>query len=309
MKYTNNHNLPDALVSVLTPERRVPVRGRYGVTALCDAPLPRILRMLYSDQIEVDASEGMYAMLGQAVHKYIDDNAKEGSSTEHKMEIPFGDEATIVGITDHYVDDTIIDWKVSGVFTYILGLNEPGNAKKEWIDQLNVYAWLHSQEGREVKALANYIILRDWVKSKSYEDNYPPIPFVRVNIPLRDMNHTEAFIEERVRRHAFAEHCALDLEQVDLVPCCLPSERWEKAGKWKVIHPDLKKSMRNLDTEKDALAWLLAKTEEELKKGKKGRNMKKAEVTLFPGENTRCLHYCDVSGVCPYYDELNGMDS
>ncbi len=74
MIFTNRYNLPDALAAALQPSEREIIRGRYSVSALSDAPLQRMLRMQYSKQITVDASEQLNTLLGSAVHDYLHDS-------------------------------------------------------------------------------------------------------------------------------------------------------------------------------------------------------------------------------------------
>lgn len=296
MIYTNNHNLPEEIVKVLTPKGEWSItKGRYSVTALCGAPLPRILTMLYSDQIKEDVSSRLYSLLGQAVHHYVNER-NDNQLMEYKM-VQEIDGYTIAGVSDSYNNGVLIDWKVAGVFAY---QKLKGGVNQDWANQLNVYKWMHEKEGRPVTQLKNFIIFRDWMVSKSFSEDYPNIPFAEIDVPFS--TDIESYIRDRVKLHSEAEE--MDIKDV---PMCTAEERWEREGAWKVFHPDHskgEKSMKNSTTEEEAIEYVKNQREIEVAKGKKGKDMDKAQIVYVPGASVRCESYCNVRDFCPYMKSI-----
>ena len=72
MEITNNHNLPLAIYQAVSGMSRKPEPHKYHVTELIQPPLIRKLKMQYWDELEEDASERLWALLGSAVHRVLE---------------------------------------------------------------------------------------------------------------------------------------------------------------------------------------------------------------------------------------------
>ena len=278
----NVHNLPEPLVKALTPQRSKPVPGRIGVTALIDSPLRRLLNMRHFDEIEEDASDSFWALIGKSVHYVIEQSDK---NTEIKIQQPvFG--ATLVGVVDYFKDGHVIDWKTTSVWSAIY------SDGKDWEKQLQCYAYLLGLQGHLVKELSVYMILRDWQKREAQKGgNYPSIPFKQISYDLWSKTTVEAFIQERVSLHLNAEKSRPD-QASNEIPThlwCTPTERWKKEDKWAVMKKGQVRAVRLYDSEEAAEAHFDLGIPPAF------------YIEHRPGEDTRCASYCSVNIWCPYY--------
>jgi hypothetical protein len=279
----NIHELPEPLVKALTPDRKAPVDGRISVTALIDSPLRRILQKRYFNQIEEDASENLWALLGSAIHKVIEMGSED---TEIKLEIPYGG-ATVVGVVDYYKDSQIIDWKCTSVWSVVFADN------KLWEQQLQVYAYLVQLSGKPVDKLSVYMILRDWNKREAQRNpEMPKIPFHQISYPIWPKYRIEAYLTERVCFHLAAEKYSLDCPSSDLPPqfWCTPEERWHKPDKWAAKNIGKDRAVRVFDTKEECEKFVLDT---------------KMFLEYRPGQDSKCLDYCNTALWCPYLKTTN----
>jgi len=286
---TNLYSLPAPLVEALTPERRRPVPGRFGVTTLIDAPLRRILSMRHFDEITEDVSENIWALLGKMGHKVLEINKQV---SEIRVEHPV-DGATVVGVVD-YAAGEVIDFKFTSVWSYIFASD-----KSAWEQQLQIYGYLVQLIGKPVTGLANWLILRDWNKREAARsDDYPKIPFAKVEYKLWDRTAVEAFISERVSLHLEAEKIDPGVGLAHLT--CSPVERWERPTKYAVKKSGVDKAVRVYDTNEEATER--ADYEEK-------RTAKTHYIEIRPGENIRCAQYCSVNNFCPFWNEVKEREA
>ena len=147
-----------------------------------------------------------------------------------------------------------------------------------FIAQLNVYAFLYRMTGFPVTSLKVHAILRDWVKGRSLrEEDYPPIPFVTVNIPVWSDEEVQAYIGDRMVRH-------FDLP----AERCTDEERWYKGTTFAVKKKGQKRARRVLNTMQEAEAWI--------------GEEKGLIIEERKGADVRCENYCLVRNVCPYME-------
>ncbi len=270
MKITNKYNLPEAIVNIITKDIREPKEGEMHVTELINAPLIRKLRTKHWDDIEEDVSERLWALLGTSVHYILEKGIPEEAFGEEELIGHIGG-ITITGKSDLYHNKGIEDWKVTSVYSFLLGM------KPEWVAQLNIYKWLWKENGFPVEKLIINAILRDWLKSKTLTDsNYPKIPFQSVRVNMWGYDSTIKYILNRIVLHA-----------QDPPPECTPEEKWTRPTIYKVMKKGQKRAKRVLDTEKEAEEWMC--------------NQKDLFVEERKGMNVRCEGYCNVSKFCKYY--------
>ncbi|MDP1614793.1 MAG: hypothetical protein Q8L68_03260, partial [Methylococcales bacterium] len=183
MRFTNKYNLPDSIYKACAPaDQHKPDPKRIGVTDLIGPPQIRQLRLKHWDELEIDASTRLWAVLGEGVHLVMDkyNPPKTSEQLNRKLEMVVGD-ITIAGIVDTFdITSTgiIEDNKCTSVYSFLLGV------KSEWEQQLNVYAWLAGRNLIYIKGLRINAFLRDWQTSKAVQRDYPAIPFQSVDIPL-----------------------------------------------------------------------------------------------------------------------------
>jgi hypothetical protein len=283
---TNKYNIPGPIFKAVNREYQQQ-ENRFSVTDLINPPLIRKLKLQHWDELSEDASERLWALLGQAVDHIISQNAA-GAIVQDKFEIAV-DGAIIVGRKDiEWPEKGIIeDWKVTSVWSFLLG------EKLDWERQLNCYAWGTRKQGRAVTRLKINAILRDWQKSKMLRDNdYPRIPFVSREIPLWSFEQQEQYIKDQLEYHRMAEP-----EE------CSPEGKWEKPTTYAVMKKGRKTALRVLDSKDNAIQWCLDNNYAEIQdepEGKIGRLAGNIEIETRSGECVRCKSYCPVRMVCPY---------
>jgi len=169
-----------------------------------------------------------------------------------------------------------------------------------WEAQLNCYGFLRRPLGDAGKKLEGWALLRDWEKSKARYGNdpkYPPIPFVRVQIPLWSMKKAEEYVYER-----------LAMFEGDPLPCT-PEEKWQTPTVYKVMKKGRKSALIATRYVKGEKQDLLSVAEAlEAAKGK-GYNVDGTQVYIqkFKGENKRCQDYCIPHIFCKDYQENNNV--
>jgi hypothetical protein len=272
MKITNRFNLPQVYVNAVgTPYPPKP--NRIGVTALVDSPLIRKLTIDHWDELEQDVSDMVWLILGNAVHYLLEQHAPEDSFEEEKMIVPIGD-ITLAGKSDIYHLENIEDYKVTSVWSFLLG------AKPQWEAQLNIYKWMWEKANFKVKSLSINAILRDWQKGKAkFDMNYPQIPFLSLQIPMWTAPIVTEYIFDRLAYHAIRP-----------TPECTPEEKWQRESTWAVMKGENKRATRVFDTEIEAKDYIVEHNTPILD----------FHVEARPGECVRCQDYCLVRTVCPY---------
>jgi len=268
MKITNDHNLPEALFNVISKVRE-PVEGRISVTELIDAPLVRHLRMKHWNELEEDASDRLWALLGTSMHYALEKGTPLDALAEERLEVKVGD-VVLSGQADLYQDGEITDWKTTSAFAFMKG------TKISWIAQLNVYAHLYRATGFPVTSLKIHAILRDWMKNRAWrEPDYPQIPFMTVDVPVWSEEKVKDYIDDRMIAHFKAG-----------IGQCTEEERWTRKTTFAVKKKGQKRAKRVLDTHKEAVEWMGEETG--------------MVIEERPGEDVRCENYCSVKNHCPY---------
>ena len=289
---TNKHNLPAPIFNAVNKTYQ-PKPDRFSVTDLIGSALIRKLKLEHWEELTEDASDRLWALLGQAVDSVISKNAVD-TIVQHKFEIPI-DGVVVVGKPDIYYPYTeaIEDWKVTSVWSFVLG------GKKDWEEQLNCYAWGFRREDVRVKSLRINAILRDWQKSKMMRDeDYPRIPFVSRDIPLWTFEEQEQYIKDQLEYHRMSEPKE-----------CSPEDKWEKPTTYAVMKKGRKSALRVLGSHPQAEDWCehnncakwIMETDDEGQTGR-GTFTLNSGITIEcrKGECTRCLNYCPVRTVCEF---------
>jgi hypothetical protein len=275
MKINNPNNLPEVLVRAAVGDYiRTGDPLRMSVTDLINPPLIRKLKLEHWDELEENVDDMAWSLFGKAFHSLMDKYAPEDAVTEYKIE-HFFKPFTIVGQPDVHRGGILDDYKVTSVWSFAFG-------KPEWEEQLNVYAWLLTMKSIQISELRIIAILRDWVKTKVMQHDYPISPFHVVQVPLWDINRQARYIGDRIKAH-------LDPAE------CTPNEKWQREETYAVCSPSVKKARRVLSTEDEAIAWAVA-------------NMKGPyEIKKRLGQRVRCVLYCPVRSFCQF-NKTEGMD-
>jgi len=274
MRYTNKFNLPPEIVAALTKDRYVADEEDwvtdFSVTTLISPVQQVILRLRYPGCNTEDVSDRIWMLFGHIAHSLLEEHASENSIVEKRFyKTILG--KTISGMTDHYKDGIISDYKTTKAWKIVKG------NFSDWEAQLNCYATLVEDYGFEINKLRIIGIIRDWSKGEAYKKGYPEcampiIPILKWSRPVR-----EKFMEDRVSR-------LIENENVpdELLPPCSAEERWMNFKDWYVLKEGNKVG-RCFETEAAARAFA------------KGIDCVISQRFTQP---RRCLEYCNVSSVC-----------
>jgi hypothetical protein len=270
MQVTNLTNLPEPLVNAVS-RKREPRRGQISVTELISPPQMRALTLKHWEDLTEDASDRIWATMGQLMHKLLEEHGREDE--EHLTEHTLSSEVqslTVTGTFDLYSRDGVLtDYKFVSVWTTIDGV------KREWEQQLNLYAELLRRHGYPVKRLQIVAIYRDWSRMRAQDSSYPQSQVSVLEVPLWPGEEAAKFLEERVRLHLEAEAGAF-IE-------CTAEERWERRTKYALMKRGRKSALKLFDTHEEATA---------------AASQSDYYVEKRPGASTRCESYCAVSAFC-----------
>jgi hypothetical protein len=268
---TNRYNLPAPLVAAVTFPWYQKV-GHISATALLKSPRQRWLEMRHQADIVEDASDRIWALLGQAVHSVLDKSSSANHLTEERLRAVVNG-WTITGQADLLDAEMVLtDYKVTSVWSFIL------DEHPDWEAQLNVYAWLFAQAGFTVQKARIVGILRDWQAGKAGQDKYPEVPVAVKWVELWDADWQRQFITGRVVLHQTTENIA-----DDLLPPCTPEERWEKPTTYAVMKAGRKSAVRVFESRAEALTYVGGAP---------------LGIVERPGSSMRCERYCNAAPFC-----------
>ena len=283
MKITNDHNLPAPMFRALSHDGYTPGSKPFdiSVTSLIGAPKIFQLRKRHSEEITEDASDRVWTLLGQSVHKVLELAGGETELTERRLYMDLNG-WTISGQTDLYETETgtISDFKVTSVFSFMLG------SKFEWEAQLNLNAQLWREYGYSPNKLQIVAILRDWQASKAeFENDYPKCAVHIVDIPIWSPEECIHYATKRVVLHQAAAKM-LD----DSIPECSPEERWAKPDTFAIKKDGAKRAVKVCSTMEEAQNLLPSYGA-------------KHSIETRPGGNIRCERFCSVAPFCHYHKQ------
>jgi hypothetical protein len=302
---TNNANLPGPIYRALSNDTYVG-GGDISVTRVIAPPRIVALKKYHEDEIVEDASDRIWSVLGQAGHKVLELSAGGDEVAETRLYMPFQGIHTpdgpmmwkLSGQPDLYnkKDKVIYDYKYTSVWSVLFG------DKPEWEKQVNMQAMLHRYKEDRVESAFIVAIMRDWQTRKArYEKNYPPTQIKIIGIPLWPQGEVIDYTERRIKLHQRAQlEYIKSNKNPDSLPLCTPDERWYRGHGYAIKKKNTKtgvinkKADRVFDNMTDAkqYMWDNAAT---LPKGKEW-----ADIEERPGENIRCMTYCDVAAFCPF---------
>lgn len=302
IRYVNKTGMPEALHAACSRMDRERVPGEFSVTELIGPP--RIRQLLRTEDVELDSSSGLWALLGMGVNLALDKYAGDtiNGPADFVLQPEFKhriDGVLVVGHPDVVVPSTLTirDWKVCSAWVWSLG-----GQKAEWEAQLNSYAYLARRSSsfeREDESVAELpvdpkrleitMIFRDWSASKVRPDgDYPDHWTKTVSMPLWPDQQAEEFLRNRIRLHREAE---------SVLPDCTDHERWHRPGGVAVMKKGRKRALRVLDDEVEARMWAE-------QNGEGGLYLERRE-----GKDVRCLSWCPARSVCSHAQSLQQQET
>lgn len=294
MLLTNNSGLPESIVRAIEADPYNRGDCDFSATQLLKPSRMVALESLHKDEIEEDAADRIWSLMGQLGHLVLE---RSGVGFVEKrlfatvfavggdgVPRPFTISAQL-DIVEHVVSS---DYKFTTVWSCKNG------PKPEWIQQLNIGRWIAHENNIPINRLQIVAIYRDWSKLDAIRDRtYPQQQAQMFDLPVWSHSDTLDFITRRIESHSSALHGNL--------PECTAEERWERASSWAVMKEGNTRATATFDTPAEAEARMA----EEIEKNKPGPKSKKEPPKFYVehrlGESVRCENYCPVKNFCTQY--------
>ena len=279
MKYTNNFNLPKALVEAIKNDGYSAGGADITCTGLITPPKISVLTRKHWDDIEVDIVDQMFSLWGQSVHSILE-RVKSGIKEKRYFwthpEIGW----TLSGQIDYLNNKTLDDYKMTSVYKVKSGLSH------DWLAQLNVNAFLAQANGDDVERIRIIAMMKDWSKRQASQNwTYPKHPVQVLEADLWHKDITLAFITERMLLHK-------ETRESGVLPDCTDAERWMQPRVYKCMKKGNKNSSKNCSTYEEAEKWVNS-----------GKDADKFTIVEAPKVYNRCADYCNVNQWCHQYLE------
>lgn len=285
MQFTNNHNVPSAIVNNVLNDEYTKGDADISVTQLLNSPRIVLLQRVNDDKMVADVVDRLPSVLGTAMHKVLEKGANPGELVEERF---FYDILgwTVSGAVDLQIpkpDGTweINDYKMTSVYSVMA-------EKWEWTAQLNMYAYLmRMSTGRRATTLKIVAILKDWNRRQgAFKPDYPEAPIVMVDVEVWSDERQEEYIRERVAIHKSNEE---RLDKGEAIDHCSDEERWLRGEKYAIMKKGRKSAVKLLDTKEEANGWIEQQDET-------------YTIEHRPGEPVRCAgNYCGVAQWCKQF--------
>lgn len=229
MKYTNKYGLPEAFVRAVVNDPYTKGASDFSATGLANPPRATALIAKHYDEIEVDVTSRVAAIIGQGSHTIAERAARPGIDLcEERLFAKFevdGQTFTVSGQVDLYETDsqTLMDWKTTKAYAFS---KATGNGQKpEWIEQLNIGAELLRRNGHDPKKLVIIAMLKDWSARDAGSAGMPESEVLSVELPMWSPEKVVAHITDRIRAHVKAR---------TELPLCNAKENWSgrRCGQW-----------------------------------------------------------------------------
>lgn len=280
MKLTNKFNLPDTFINVI--QRPTYSRGdsEISVTEILSPPQLVQLRRRHAEDIEEDAADRVWSLFGSACHNILQHGADSNHIVEERLFTTFEGWRISgqIDLQEIQPDGTLVisDYKVTSAWAV-------QQEKTEWVDQLNLYAWLvETTKSVSVSGLQIVGIVRDWSRrDAANKEGYPQAPIVVLDIPLWDHETREQFVRTRLNLHNEANFAVVSGQ----MPACTSDEMWEKPTTYAVMKEGGKRAKRVFESLDKAEAFLAEQ---------KGTHY----VETREGGRTRCESFCQVASFC-----------
>lgn len=280
MKLTNKFNLPQTFVNVI--QRPTYSRGdsEISVTEILSPPQLVQLRRRHAEDIEEDAADRVWSLFGSACHNILQHGADNNHIVEERLFTTFEGWRISgqIDLQEIQPDGTLVisDYKVTSAWAV-------QQEKTEWVDQLNLYAWLvEITKSVPVSGLQIVGIVRDWSRrDAANKEGYPQAPIVVLDIPLWDHETREQFVRTRLNLHNEANFAAVSGQ----MPECTSDEMWEKPTTYAVMKEGGKRAKKVFLIQQQAEAFLAEQ---------KGAHF----IETREGGRTRCESFCQVASFC-----------
>ena len=278
--------------------------NEFSVTELLKGTKEIILNRRHKDEIVVDVQELFNLLMGVAMHKMLEEEAKEIGEMQDLSEERFYTNLgewdkelegyTLSGSPDYYVgeDKALWDYKTSKVAQYDKNTTLKD---KEWLKQLEAYTLMLRAKGYEVKHARNVAMLKDHSFIRAGINGHPDYP---INI----IDYSNFINEEEVFEILKSEYVAKAKEVIkamqledDDIPPCTAEERWAESD-WAIMKKGKERAVRaNLSSKEEA---------EQVLEGVKDKT--DCYIQYREGKSTKCEKYCQCKHFCNFWKEHFG---
>mgnify|MGYP001214700528 CR=1 FL=1 len=272
MRFTNELNLPDAIVRAVTNDPYDKGDADFSVTGLIGPVRAKALTVRHDAEIVEDVSERLFSLYGQVGHAILERADTDALPERFYLTREYkGCKIVVSGRGDSLVlsDGGLLDdYKLTRVWSVMDG------PKPEWIAQLNLYRLgLIECFGFVVERLRITALIQDWMWRQGGKGKYPDRSVVALPIEVWPLEQTEAYLMERIAAHVDAR----SIDDADL-PECTNDERYCGKTKWAVMIPGRKSAKKLCD--------ILGEAE----------HMCEGNPTWYieqrGGQSVRCARYC-----------------
>ncbi len=275
-RITNHAGLPEPLVNAIRNDSYDSQGSDTTVTTLLKPARAVALEKLHKAEITEDASDRLWALLGQLGHSILE-RGDNGQHTELRLFATVRG-WKVSGQMDLLGGNLLTDYKITSVWSCKDGL------KPEWEQQLNALRWLASVNGHEINKMQIVAIYRDWSKLEARRSpDYPRHQVQVFDVPLWDLNQAAMWMVDRVAAHQVAQGGEL--------PECTASERWERPAKFAIMKQGRERAVKLHDSLEAAQRHLLTLDA-------------KHSIEERPGQQIRCESYCNARPWCVFADSL-----
>lgn len=286
MKITNKFGIPETLVALASRDYYSKGSSDYSVTEIISPPRIQRLRRKHFEEIEQDASDMIWMLLGTALHVVAERSEISGHTNEERLSAGING-VILSGAIDLQKDEddgiTITDYKFTSAWALM-------HDKPEWEQQQNIYKYLVERvKKKPVKGLKICALIRDWSRRDAQnKPEYPQAPIQMVDIPMWTFDRTEAFIKERLEIHRDSK---VNADWNEELPPCSDEERWVRPTTYAVKKEGRKTAIRVFEEQGEAEALLKEMPEKD-----------KGFIEIRKGEAVRCTgNFCGVSQWCSQF--------
>lgn len=284
MKITNKNGLPEPLVRAVSSHKYSKGDADYSITELIKPPRIAALEKLHWDELEEDASDRLWALMGSAGHEVLRRSAESGI-VETRLSIII-DGKKVSGQLDYMqAEQSIIDYKFTSIWAVKDGV------KPEWAQQLNCYKYLADVHQMPVKEVLIIAILRDWnINEAKRNPELPQSQVVVLPVRIWSVETVKNWIQARIILHERA--------RAGTLPECTAEEMWERPETYAAVKKGNKRASKVEPTKIAIGQWIASQP-----------RPSEFEVQVRQAERPRCENYCPVSEFCEIYKQWKGQQT
>lgn len=328
MKLTNKNNLPQPLVDAIKADS-YEVSGDISTTTLIGSPRVRMLKKKFGMDIEEDASDYLWALIGQCVHAILEranikdvrkrafimvmDTLKEaGQSAKRKEQEELSEihqklfrlmEKFFPEIEGKYIYEFKLHYDYKGfVLSGKFDLYDKAERCLYDYKLCSIYAYLYPESRKSWTNQTNVYafmlrnegyIVDDIKICALFRDWSASRVGLNPDYPTsQEMTIPIKVYSQKDMKVAIEKRMQMhmDAEKTGILPECTGSERWASANSFNIKKKGLKRRLAGLATEELANDWM----RNNVHKYPEGS----LYLEIIPGESKKCNGYCSVRTVC-----------